>query len=94
MMSHFHIICVLLQIICTTKLQQHNSLSYCMNSNQILLIDKDQLVHVMGCILGMKFAIYDCTVTHLLSLLIADFELHWWLSGQHVRLVFDRHCCK
>jgi len=33
---------------------------YCINSNQILLDDKDQQVVIVGCAPGAKSASYDC----------------------------------
>jgi len=51
--------------VCIGKRRQrtNNSRHNCIDSNQILLNDKDQPVHIMGYAQGMKSAIYDCHAT-------------------------------
>ena len=42
------------------KWREHNS--YNIDSKQILLNDKDQQLHIMGCTLGAKSVIYNCLI--------------------------------
>jgi len=37
---------------CIRKRREHNSRNYCINSNQMLLSNKGQQVHMVGCALG------------------------------------------
>ena len=42
---------------CIPKRRERNSLYYCIASNQILVSDEDQQVHIVGCG-GAKSAVY------------------------------------
>ena len=47
------------------KQQQRTTRNYCINSNWMLLNDKDQQVHIVDCAMRAKSAIYDCLVCTL-----------------------------
>ena len=46
--------------LCIPTRREHNSPNYCIDSNQILLNDKDRQLFIVVCAPGAKSAIYDC----------------------------------
>jgi len=65
MTSYFHTAVSRAQYALSPQYQEHNNLNYCIDSNQILLNDKDRHLHITmieACPLRAKSAICDCLV--------------------------------